>query len=164
MKTILIPTDFTIESLNTVKGAFQQNHEDEKLNLILVYSAFLSDSITDRLFFSKENYLTSLQSEKFREACQILLNTYTSRVHSFRIELFSGFRQQAFVNFLEANAVDEVFVPATYALKLTTPRSFDSLRYFQKCSLPLTSIHWHESQYLPEKDRVGELYLLTDHV
>jgi len=164
MKTILIPTDFTIESLNTVKGAFKKQDDGEPVNLILVYSAFLSDSITDRLFFSKEKYLLALQSEKFREACQVLLNTYASRVNSFRIELFSGFTKQAFANFLEANDVNEVVIPGTYTLKMTTLRSFDPISYFKKCSLPITIIHWQEPSYLPEKDRVAELFLMTNHV
>jgi hypothetical protein len=164
MKTILIPTDFTIESLNTVKGVFKKNDNGEQVNLILLHAVFLSDSITDRLFYSKEKHLLTLQSEKFREACQVLLNTYASRVNSFRIELFSGFTKQAFANFLEANEVNELVIPGTYTLKLASPRSFDPIPYFKKCSLPITVIHWQESYCLPEKDRVAELFLMTNHV
>ena len=75
MKTVLIPTDFSIESLNTVKGALKQC-EGENTNLILVYGVYLSDSITDLLFFSKPKYLSTLQSEKFTQACEILKNKY----------------------------------------------------------------------------------------
>ena len=164
MKTILIPTDFTIESLNTVKGAFKKINDGEQVNLILVYSAYLSDSITDRLFFSKEKYLMASQGEKFREACHVLLNTYASRVHSLRTELFCGYTKSAFANFLEANQVDEVMIPGTYTLKMSSPRSFDPISYFKKCPLPITTIHWQETYRLPEKDRVAELFLMTNHV
>ncbi|GHB70767.1 hypothetical protein [Persicitalea jodogahamensis] len=161
MKTILIPTDFTIESLNTLKEAIKL--QSEKVNVVLVYFAGTPDSITEMLFFSKENYLSSFQSERFQEACQILLNTYASKVNSFRIELFSGFWQRVFTSFLEINEVDEVFIPKNYSMKLKNPRSFDPLPYFRKCALPKRSIPWDSNVNVPEKDRVAELFLQISH-
>ncbi len=161
MKTILIPTDFTIESLNTLKEALKL--QSEKVDIILVYFAGTPDSITELLFFSKGSYLSSFQGERFREACQILLNTYTSRINSFQIELFSGFWQRVFTSFLEINHVDEIFIPENYSMKLDNPRSFDPLPYFKKCSLPMTTISWDSNVSVPEKDRVAELFLQTSH-
>ncbi len=161
MKTILIPTDFTIESLNTLKEALKL--QSEKVNIILVYFSGTPDSITELLFFSKENYLASFQREGFREACQVLLNTYTSKINSFQIELFSGYWQRAFNSFLEINEVDEVFIPENYAMKLNNPRSFDPIPYFRKCALPLTAIAWDSNVNVSEKDRVSELFLQISH-
>lgn len=162
MKTIAIPTDFTIESLNTVKGALNVL-KGEKVNLVLVYSAYLSGSITDLLFLSKPKYLASLQNDKFTEACEILQNKYASQIHSINVDLFPGTSQNFFTHFLVGNAVDEVFVPKRYRLK-TGKRGFDSIPYFKKAKLPLTEVDWNETPNAPEKDRLAELFLVSTHV
>jgi hypothetical protein len=160
MKTILIPTDFTIESLNTVKEALKQR-AGENINLILVYGAYLSDSITDLLFISKPKQLATLQNKKFTEACEILRNKYDSQINSLRVELFSGHNQRAFEHFLTGNAVDELYVPRSYRSK-KGEHGFDLLPFFQKSTLPLTEIEWLETTPIPEKDRVAELFLVSD--
>lgn len=48
-KNILIPIDFTIESLNTLKFALEEN-KNEQLTVVLMYATHLSDSITELLF------------------------------------------------------------------------------------------------------------------
>jgi hypothetical protein len=161
MRTILIPTDFSIESLNTVKGALK-HHEGENINLILVYGVYLSDSITDLLFFSKPKYLSTLQSEKFTQACEILKNKYDSQIHSLTVDLFTGYNQQAFENFLAGHSVDELFIPRSYRFK-AGKRGFNLVPYFRKSSLPLTEIEWRESNLAPEKDRLAELFLVSDN-
>lgn len=162
MRTILIPTDFTIESLNTVKGALRKR-EGEDVNIILVYGAYLSDSITDLLFFSKPAYLANLQSEKFTEACEILKNKYDSQIGSLTVDLFSGYNQRAFENFLSGNKVDEMFVPRSYHFK-QGKRGFDLLPYFRKSSLPMTEIEWRETAQVPEKEHLAELFLISDPI
>uniref|UniRef100_UPI0035945567 hypothetical protein n=1 Tax=Persicitalea sp. TaxID=3100273 RepID=UPI0035945567 len=146
---------------NTLKEALKR--QGEKVNITLVYFAEMPDSITELLFFSKEGYLSSFQEERFREACQVLLNRYASKINSFRIELFSGFWQRAFTSFLEVNDVDELFIPENYSMKLNKPRSFDPLPFFRKCKLPLTAVSWDSNANVPEKDLVAELFLQTSH-
>lgn len=162
MKTIAIPTDFTIESLNTVKGALAML-KDEKVNLILVYSAYLSGSITDLLFLSKPKYLASMQNDKFTEACEILTNKYASQIESFQVELFPGTSHSFFTHFLAGNNIDEVFIPKNYRLK-PGKRGFDPIPYFKKTKLPLTEVDWHATSDIPEKNLVAELFLVTNHL
>lgn len=162
-KTILIPTDFTIESLNVVKGALRQL-EGEEVNLILVYSAYLSDCITDLLFFSKKKYLDDLQSNKFKEACEILQNKYASQIYAFNFDLFTGGTQSTFQNFLLGNKVDTLFIPKTYKLKLGDKWGFDLLPYCRKSALPCMEISWKETCKVAEKERVAELFMMPDPI
>jgi hypothetical protein len=162
-KTILIPTDFTIESLNTVKGALDQAG-DGKVNIILACAADPGDSITDLLFFCKSKYINSLQNDKFREACEILKNKYASQVNSFCIELFTGYRQAAFENFLQGLKVDQVFVPANYKFKLSNGRCYDLLPFCRKCTVPFSEISWGETPSLFETGNMSELYLMPNHI
>ncbi|WP_247233156.1 hypothetical protein [Telluribacter sp. SYSU D00476] len=162
-KTILIPTDFTIESLNVVKGALRQL-EEEEVNLILVYSAHLSDCITDLLFFSKKKYLDDLQNAKFKEACEILQNKYASQINAFNFDLFTGGTQGTFQNFLLGNKIDTIFIPKTYRLKSSDKWGFDLLPYCKKSGRQCVEISWKETRNVPEKDKVAELFMMSDPI
>lgn len=158
MKTILIPTDFTIESLNIVKGALAKC-EGQRLSLVLICGAELSTSITDLLFFSRSRLLASLQNEKFTEACEILKNKYGSQLHQLRIELFTGHTQRAFDLFIEGQKAQELYVPRTYRFR-PGRGSFDILSFCRASRLPIHEIEWRETVAVPEKDRVAELFLV----
>ncbi|HEV7348576.1 hypothetical protein [Telluribacter sp.] len=160
-KTILIPTDFTIESLNTVKGALRQL-EGEKVDLVLVYSAHLTDCITDLLFFSKRKYLDEQQNAKFKEACEILKNKYASQLNSFCLDLFTGINQNAFENFLLGKKVETIFIPKSYRMKLTNKWCFDLLPYCRKCSLQYVEIDWNENRNVPDQGSIAELFLVPN--
>ena len=63
-KKILIPIDFRIESLNTLKYALEERKQ-EKSSVILMYSAYNSDSITDLLFYNPTKIVETLPSSEF---------------------------------------------------------------------------------------------------
>jgi hypothetical protein len=88
-KKILIPIDFRIESLNTLKYALEERKQ-EKSTIILMYSAYISDSITDLLFYDPAKITKALASTDFNDAIAIISNTYESSLHSIEIELFNG--------------------------------------------------------------------------
>ncbi|MBP7642450.1 MAG: hypothetical protein KA767_03880, partial [Saprospiraceae bacterium] len=66
-KRILIPTDFNVESLNTMKRALERV-DDGDVEVILFYSEYLSDSITEMLFYNPEKRLNELITPVFEEA------------------------------------------------------------------------------------------------
>jgi hypothetical protein len=86
VKKILIPTDFKIESLNTLKYSLEERKQ-EKSSVILMYSAYNSDSITDLLFYNPTKIVEALVSSNFNDAINIIKNTYETSIHSFKIEL-----------------------------------------------------------------------------
>jgi hypothetical protein len=53
-KRILIPIDFSVESLNTLKRALD-GLGDTHVEVILMYAEYLSDSITELLFYSPDD-------------------------------------------------------------------------------------------------------------
>jgi DNA polymerase elongation subunit (family B) len=140
-KTILIPTDFTVRSLNLVKIALQKNYQSqEKLRIILVHGIMAPTSITELLFYSKAKELEELENAEFQASCKLLLGKFDEKIERMTIDLFSGFNQSAFENYLDANRVDEAYIPANYKLKLTSRSSFDLIPFFSKSKLPLTRI------------------------
>ncbi|RAW00661.1 hypothetical protein [Pseudochryseolinea flava] len=136
-KTILIPTDCSIYSLQVVKHAIDRN-ADCVVDVVLFTGVFLSNNISNMLFFSKEELVDELCSEEFHEACEIICNKYGKRVRSMRFEIFTGNTQAAFENFLLGNDVDEMFIP--HARLVYGKKCFDPVPYMQDSKLPSTVI------------------------
>lgn len=158
-KTILIPTDFSIESLKLLKEAIH-SVEIGSINIVFLHCIHLSDSIFDLLFFSKKELIESLMSKNFNDACKIIRNRYTSKINSARVEIFTGTTQQAFNNFLEGNQVNEIIVPKNHTFKLINSKSFNPDTYIRNAGLPLTEVEWKTSDTIPEKNSLAEIFLL----
>lgn len=157
-KTILIPTDFTIKSLNLAKIALQKNHDsEEKLRIILIHGIMASTSITELLFYSKSRKLMELETPEFQASCKLLLGKFDEKIEHMTIDLFSGFNQSAFENYLEANQVKEAYIPSTYKLKLPNSSSFDLIPYFTKSKLPLLKVDWEDLYIIPRAEKEDEL-------
>jgi hypothetical protein len=157
-KCILIPTDFSIESLLTLKKALL-SFEDQDVSVVLFYSTYISDSISDLLFHSKMKELENLENKSFKDACEILKNKYQSKIKSFKIELFTGLNQNAFNNFIQAHKVSDIFIPKNYKLKMITKRSFDPINYIKKNSIVVHEVEWKEKIDFTENIKIAELFL-----
>lgn len=158
-RTVLIPTDFTIESLNLLKYALQVPDEN-KVNVVLVLGLRLSDSIMDLLFLSRKEEVENLMSDDFKTACKIMRNKYAGRLNSFRIEIFSGFTQSSFRNFLEGNQITEIFIPRDYVLKSPAKKSFALMPFIQANKYLVTEVSWEPVLNVPEKNQVAEVFLI----
>lgn len=143
-KTILIPTDFSIESLMPVKHAVLSN-PDSELEIILMYSCFSSDSITDLLFYSAESIINKASSFEFKEACVILENTY-SKITKLSVDVFHGLNVSAFENFVKGNKITEAVFLKDYKYKLPK-NAFDPIPYIKKSQLPYQEVAWQEDQH-----------------
>lgn len=142
-KRILIPIDFHVESLNTLKLALEQNSSGT-VNVTLMYAEYLSGSITDLLFYSSSEIISSLNNPEFEEAISILNNKYPRVITGIRIELFHGFLYNAFKNFTNAHRIDEIYVPKSYALKIKR-KGFDPMPLIRKSPLPVREMHWENN-------------------
>ena len=158
-KTILIPTDFSIESLKLLKEAVT-SVEVGSVNIIFLHCIYLSDSIFDLLFFSKKEWVESLVNKDFDDGCKIIRNKYVNKINSARVEFFTGTTQQAFDNFLEGNQVDEIMLPKNYVFKQSSKKSFSPEPYIRKSRLPLIEVVWQKSDKEPEKNSLAEIFLL----
>ncbi|CAN5471338.1 hypothetical protein BH23BAC1_BH23BAC1_20560 [soil metagenome] len=157
-KTILIPTDFTIESLNIVKSALSKNDGEHLYNIIFLHGRYLSTSITERLFFSKKELLESLSNPEFEDAFNIIRNKYYSQINSILQDIFSGFNQAAFNNYLEGNGIDEAYIPADHKLNIQSKKSFDIIPLLLNSDLIVHEIKRSKKVAIPEKGRLAEVF------
>jgi hypothetical protein len=156
VKKVLIPTDFKIESLNTLKYCLEER-KHEKSSVILMYSAYNSDSITELLFYNPAKIVEGLVSTNFKDAINIIKNTYESSIHSFKIELFHGLNRNAFLNFYEAHKIDLVYLPKEYRLKLYE-NGFDPIPLIKKSKVQYREVAWTSEHDLTENDHLNQLF------
>ncbi|MBN7810707.1 hypothetical protein J0A68_07060 [Algoriphagus sp. H41] len=160
-KTILIPTDFTVKSLNLAKMALQKSLDpQEKIKIILIHGLMASTSITELLFYSKSRVLADLETPEFQASCNLLLSKFDGKIERMTIDIFSGFTQAAFENYLEANRIDEVYLPGNHKLKLASRSSFDLLPFFNKCRLPKIKVDWEDISISSHEDRENAISTL----
>lgn len=160
-RKILIPTDFTIESLNTVKYALEKN-TDAQVKIVLLSGVYLPGSITEMLFYSQSETLGEMVGADFAEACKIIRNKHQSKLVSIEPDLFSGHTRSALSNYIKANAIDEIYVPKSYSLKRVHKRSFNCVPLMYKAGIPLTEVDWVVKTDVPEKDMLAELFTRLD--
>jgi hypothetical protein len=156
VKKILIPIDFKIESLNTLKYCLEER-KLEKTSVILMYSAYNGDSITDMLFYNPRKIVEALVSSNFNDAINIIKNSYESSFDSFKIELFHGFNTNAFLNFYDTHGIDLVYLPKDYCLK-PYKNGFDPIPLIKKSKVEFRELAWTRENDLTDKDDLNQLF------
>lgn len=153
---ILIPIDFSVESLNTLKIALEE-HKNEQVKVTLIFTQHLSTSITDLLFHSKSKIIKSLAEKDFMDALNILKNTYESSLKDVKIELFHGSTANALNNFASAKNIDFIYIPQTYSFKLKN-NAFDPLPLIKTSKLPFKEVTWTSDQRSADNNSINLLF------
>lgn len=156
----MVPTDFTVDSLLPVKHAL---HEDtgKGLSVVLFHGIYMDDSITERLMFSKARWIEARTGQAFREACEIIRNTFSARLHSLRIELFVGDTDAAFRNFVEGLDAKAIYRLEDFEYKKPHRQSRDLRRLLDKAPIPVLSVNVRAPQKNISADRLVALFTET---
>lgn len=148
MKRILIPTDLTVPSLNTLKFALAKI-QGEKVQVVLMYSEYLSYSIMDLLFSLNQMHLENRLNAEYKEALELIKSRYEQMIDRIFFRYFRGNNVQSFKNHIEAWKIDEIFIPGNYHFK-TEALGFDPMKIIKRSKLTLTIIHWES-----DKNNIG---------
>jgi hypothetical protein len=138
-RTILIPTDFSTASLDLAEHVIANAGKDP-LDIVLTHCTLLPDSISELLFFSKEELIRSLRTPEFNKAYRAMLNRHPNKPVAIVTDLFTGWNQSAFNLFLEGNRIEEAVIPKPYTPTLNLERSFDPIPFIHKSALKITEI------------------------
>ncbi|MGC4040860.1 MAG: hypothetical protein QM710_08810 [Flavobacterium sp.] len=157
-KTIVIPTDFTVQSLNVLKTVLNQNESKQQYNIILLHGFSQNDSIRDLLFFSKTQQIAALMNTEFEEAYEVIRNKFDSQVGSIKIDLFTGYNLSAFNTYLEANGVNEIFT-SERKQHPAHKNSFDLSRFIAKSQVNATIIETVSKTSAPERGKIAEVFM-----
>lgn len=154
--TVLVPIDFSVASLNTLKLALESN-KDSGVRAILLYAELLSDSITEMLFYSPEKIIEKKQTNEFREALEILNNRYKHHENEIIIRFLHSYDKNYLISLLEANRVDKIYLPKNYVLK-TRGASFNPIPLLKSTQFPIYETEWETSTNKSEQEQLAALF------
>jgi len=149
MKTLLIPTDFNVKSLNCIPGLMQR-YDPQKLNIILVHIMKITDNIHELLMLSRRSAEHQHISPEFYNACTLLKREHANSINNIRIEFFYGSTVAVFKNFLEANEVDSIVMLEDYQYAMLNKNSIEPAILVNRssvnvieanCAVPVSSIY-----------------------
>lgn len=134
MTTILIPTDFTVPSLNMVKDAASR-FAGQRLNIVLFHALYMPTDIHDLLFLPARVPCEKI-TEDFRHACTVIKKKNNDVIAQINFHYMYGSTNAVFRNFIEANQVEAIFMPEHIVLKKVYHNSVDLRPLFKKAAIP----------------------------
>ncbi|PZU90102.1 MAG: hypothetical protein DI529_03560 [Chryseobacterium sp.] len=160
--TILIATDFSLESLDILKKVLKKKNDsgdESKYNILLVSGYEMNDSIRDLLFSTKNTIFNKIRSEEFCDAYNIIKNKYPHLVNKIICDIFSGSFQRTFNNFIDAKKVDEAYYAAAKSKNLHK-NQFEITSFLKKCKyVDAQEVVTEMPEFVPEKGRLAEVFL-----
>lgn len=131
MKKILIPTDFSGQSLDILTDYLLSSNESE-VSVLFFSIVELSDSITDLLLLSKRTKEIELIPKSFENYCNCVQKEF-ERIKEVQFEYFYGNTIALFRNFLDANHIDEIVYDPLIKLQLITNVSSNPIEMIERC-------------------------------
>ena len=160
-KTILIATDYSLESLNILKKVMREKDASEDqnhYNILLVSGYDMGDSIRDLLFNTKSTIFNKIRPHEFCEAYEMIRNKYPHLINKIVCDIFTGSFQRTFNNYVKAENIEEAYYSPS--IKSRGNGKFDLIPYIRKCKeLKSQEISVEVRKSLPEKGRLAEIFV-----
>lgn len=161
-KTILIATDFSLESLDILKKVLKKKndqHDENKYNILFVAGYDMGDSIRDLLFTTKSTVFSKIRSKEFCDAYSIINNKYPDLINKITCDIFTGSFQRTFNNYMEAANVDEAYYSTSKSRNLSK-NQFEITNYLKKNKIiEAQEVVTATTEFMPEKGRLAEVFL-----
>jgi hypothetical protein len=139
MKHIMIPTDFSIRSLNVVRYA-AAHFESEQLKVTLLHFMEMPDSISDLLMLPRDNSHFKLITPEFREGMSLLRNCYPLGVEQIRTDFLIGKGRRLLKNYLEHQKIDSVLLAENYDMKIPSRRSYNPINLIRSTGWSIVNV------------------------
>ncbi|QWX82613.1 hypothetical protein H0I23_09030 [Cellulophaga sp. HaHaR_3_176] len=131
MKKVIIPTDFSIKSLQLIAHV-AQFYPDELTDVLLVYGYRISD-IDDKLSHSSSSQIIrKLADGDFLEAKADMQKKFCLNINSIHLDVFTGTNSFAFQNYRDSHQIHDAIIPNKGFLKFSGSSCFDPSKYISK--------------------------------
>jgi hypothetical protein len=137
---ILIPTDFSLASLNAITGLVKK-HPEERFNITLVHFFKLADSEAELLMLARRNREYTHISQEFEDQLNELRKSFPQQVARVYIEFFYGNTMAIFKNFLEARDIKTIVCLDCHNYKQLTKNSIDPQLLVKRSGCKLININ-----------------------
>lgn len=121
---ILIPTDFSLASLNTIMGLVKK-HPEERFNITLVHFFKLSDSEAELLMLARRNREYTHITQEFEDQLNDIRKNFPQQIARVHAEFFYGNTVAIFKNYLEARDIKTIACLDCHSYKQLTKNSID---------------------------------------
>ena len=146
MKTIVIPSDFSSESIQVADTVLRTYKEE--VTIVFIHLFHVADDIQDLLFSSYRKKEYDLVPDEFRKECNMMKELSGGKLKSYKIEFFYGNRLAPLKNFLEYNKADVIAYSESYGVPKLSKSSLDAVSVIKKAGLPLFDTDTvHESAF-----------------
>jgi len=134
MTNVLIPTDFTTQSLDLIPAAAQQ--VTGKINVFLFHAFDMPDSLVDAMNRTGLSSHHNLITEELRMKCRQIKNQCPD-VANISFRLMFGTTAAVFRNYAEANDIHVIIYPAGYRFTPVVRESVNPDRMFLKSRISI---------------------------
>lgn len=131
MRKIIIPTDFTPDSLQLIEYAVL-NHPNTRLDIVLLVGYRIPENRWSIVHFRKQNEIQNQLSEPFKQAYSRVVLEYKDIINSITFEMFNGINSFSFKNFIEGIGAEHAVIPKNKSLYLSGNKWFDTTKYIRK--------------------------------
>jgi hypothetical protein len=153
---ILIPTDFSLASLNAVTALVQQN-PDQRFNIVLVHFLQLSDSITELLMLSRRSREYQHISPEFEAQLNELRTAYSDQITTIGTEFFYGSTVAVFRNYLETKQTERIIMLQGHSYAKITANSIDPTLLLQRSGCRLAILKPNAPVRLQPEERATKI-------
>lgn len=140
MANVLIPTDFTANSLQLAAQAIQAL-DDKAINIVLFHAFAQPESEFDLLIPSRYKPHANLVTEALRQSCKQFKEQNSNKVQKIYFRFMEGETAPMFRNFIDANEIDLIYCPETYTPVKVNKYSADPRPLFKKSGIPVIQEH-----------------------
>lgn len=112
-RRILIPTDFSLTSLQVVLAYLEQTDE-QQVEIVLTCGVDLGNSITALLSFDKDYYLDKMQGEDFIKGCEVIRSRYKNKLVEIYSDLMISRNSRYIINYLKGNQITDLILSEQY--------------------------------------------------
>ena len=134
MKTIVIPSDFSMESVQVAETIVRNETAD--LKIIFTHLFHVADDIQDLLFSNYRKKEYEFVSDEFRKEIKMLKDLHP-HVKAVRTEFFYGSKLAAFKNFLDYNDAVAIAYSESYGVPKLSKSSIEAMPVIKKAGLKM---------------------------
>ena len=147
LNKVIIPTDFSVKSLNFVVD-FLKHNSSEAFDIVLVHGYDVPQTVSDLLFFSKSKLLKKLQSNEYKDALLVIKNRFESNLKSISFDFVTNDSKAYIINYVEAQQTRKIVGIDNYTMTFKDKNSFDINAILLKIGAPNYMITHQENGYM----------------
>ena len=158
MKHIILPTDFSIRSLQPIHEVLHQ-YGNEAIKITMLHLVDFPTGIGELLFHTRRIARQYPVPPDFREACEVMCNRYGTRITAIRPIVRHGSTAAFLENLLTGMGTDAVVVHAGFSEKPAFPDSIPLMPLLRRCSFPIIEVTKRADAETAGASTVGDLLL-----